>query len=171
MPVLVVGWRAGRRCRSCQGALGCQVDWKPNHIGTQSTVPALPLAGVLGVRGHQGAGRGVGVSGVHCGLAGSVGVQGPAGGIGTSRNVGASGGVGASRGCRVSEASRECRGIGVAGGLRTQPHWDPVHSPSTPTSRGVGVPWSIRGLAGGVGGVRGALGAGRECRDSGPAGS
>ena len=26
-----------------RGGLGWQVDWKPNHIGPQSRVPALPL--------------------------------------------------------------------------------------------------------------------------------
>ena len=69
------------------------MDWKPNYIGPQSRVPALPLAGC---RGPQGLAEVVGVSGVHWGLGGGVGAQGAwganrgVGGIRASRGVGAS---------------------------------------------------------------------------------
>ena len=54
---------ARRGCRGFRGlewhvgvpeAMGRQVDWKPNHIGPQSRVPALPLAEVLGHWGMAG---------------------------------------------------------------------------------------------------------------------
>ena len=81
--------------------------------------------GLVGALGHQRAGRGVGVSGVHWGCQGVWGLRGQQRCRGISGPVG---GVG---------------GIGVAGGLGAQPHWAPVQGPSTPT----GFPWGVTYLA------------------------
>ena len=51
--------------RECRGIEGWQVDWEPNHIGPQPTLPVLTIAGVQGVLGalghwdHQGGVEGV----------------------------------------------------------------------------------------------------------------
>ena len=44
-------------CRGVRGTLVWQVDWKPDHIGPQSRVQALPLVPLGSDLPHQGQAR------------------------------------------------------------------------------------------------------------------